>query len=130
MEASAVRTRRYRVDESGILNPGVLRHQLLWQVKTVSGTNSTGEDVYDWNQTFVEVRGQVKSLEGRELEMVQQRFAEARYGIIHPWVPGLTTKMRILWIDPSGYEHVLDVLDVSDSPSIRGYTTVVAKDYV
>ena len=65
-----------RIDAAKTLNPGLLREQLIVQYKNVTGQDSYGQDVYTW-QTFVSMKGQVTALQGRELELAQQKWAEA-----------------------------------------------------
>ena len=97
-----------RLDGSKILNPGLLRHTITWQQKTVSGQNSFGEDIYEWDDVMV-CRARVTALAGRELEAAQQRWAEARFQIEQHYVSGLKRAMRVAWGD-----RLLDVIDAED----------------
>jgi SPP1 family predicted phage head-tail adaptor len=122
-----VRVRRYRIDESLILNPGVLRHQITWQGKAVTGQDSMGQDSGGWADVLT-CRADVKSLEGHELEIAQQKWAESRFRVIQHYSKGLTDKMRIAWL-VDGKMLYLDVLDISDPPGIGRYQIVTTKDY-
>lgn len=119
-----------RVDESYQLNPGVLRHQITWERKNVTGQNTYGEDELgspEYHHVLT-CRAQVRQLVGRELERVAQKWADAKYQIKQHYSVGLTPKMRISWyID--GSVTTLDVLDVQDPPGTGRYQIVIAKDF-
>ncbi len=115
------------LDEAAILNPGILRHQITWQRKTVTGQNSSGEDVYSWTDVIT-VRAQVRALTGRELQAAQQRWAEAQYMIRQHYVKGLERVERGSWfID--GQVRYLDILDVQDIPGTGRYLEIIAKEW-
>lgn len=117
-----------RVDQGRTVNPGVLRHQITWQRKTVTGQDSFGADVVTWPD-LVTCRAQVKELQGRELTAVQQRWAEAKYEILQHRHAGLKESDRISWyID--GEVRTLDVLGIQDPPGTARYLLIVAKDHV
>jgi len=116
-----------RVDQSRILNPGLLRHQTTWQRKAVTGQDSYGEDVFAWIEV-VTLRAQVRQMQGREIDSARQSWPDARYSIMQPYRAGLDTAMRISWyID--GEVRALDVLDIADTPGVGRYQTVIAKDH-
>lgn len=120
-----------RIDEAARLNPGVLRHQITWQRKNVIGRNSFGEDTYGdpaW-LNHLTCKAQVKELNGRELERLQQTWAEVKYEIKQYRSAGLKSEMRLSWyID--GQVRTLDVLGILDPPGTGMYQLVYAKDHV
>lgn len=116
-----------RVDESRILNPGILRHQITWQRKAVTGQNSFGEATYTWADV-VTCRAQMKQMQGREFEAAQQRWPDARYQIIQHHYAGLDSEMRISWY-VDGAVLTLDVLDIADRPGTGRYQIITAKDH-
>jgi len=120
-----------RIDEGRTLNPGLLRHQIIWQRKEQtpgSEQNTFGEDVFEWVD-HVLCRAQIRSLTGRELEMAQQRWAEAKYAIRQHFTRGLTTTHRIQWNDDGDIKY-LDPLEVSDLAGTRRVQDVIAKEWV
>lgn len=117
-----------RIDEARALNPGLLRHRIVWQAKEVTGQDGFGQDVYDW-QDVISCPAQVRMLSGRELEVAQQRWAEAKYMIRQHYYRGLGTTHRIFWsID--GVDKYLDPLEVSDIAGTGRVQDIVAKEWV
>lgn len=116
-----------RIDGGKTLNPGVLREQLIFQRKDVTGQDSYGQDVYTW-QTVVSMRGQVTALQGRELDLAQQKWAEAKYKIVTHWYSGLKLEHRIEWWDGDATRY-LDMLSIDDIPGTRAYLTILAKEW-
>ncbi len=121
--------KRGRVDGSLVLNPGALRHQIMWQRKNVLGQDASGGDVLQdpWPDV-VTCKAEIRSLSGRELELVQQKWAEARYQITQHFVRGLNTDMRVSWF-VDGDTKILDILDVSDPVGTSRYQIAIARDY-
>ena len=114
-----------------ILNPGLLRHQITWQRKSVSGQNSFGEDIYTW-QNFLTCRARVEGAPNSsgqdESQQAMQRWAEAEYLITQHFAPGLAAKMRIAWwID--GAMVYLDVLNIEDPPGTGRYQKILARTF-
>ena len=116
-----------RHDGSVILNPGLLRHQLTWQRKYVTGQNGVGEDEYDWTDVC-EVRARVLALTGKELEIAQQRWPEARYRIEQHFVAGMEHGFRAEWQTPNGVRY-LDALDILDPAGTGAMLVIVAKEW-
>ena len=116
-----------RIDSSIVLNPGLLRHQITWQVRSVAGQNSFGED----NITFtniVTLRAQVMALGGDEILRAQQYFALAKYRITQHYYSGLQEAMRIAWLVDKT-QLLLTVLNINDPPGTGRYQVIIAKDY-
>jgi head-tail adaptor len=117
-----------RIDESKSLNPGLLRHRVTWQRKSVTGQNSYGEDIWEW-QDIVTVSCQVKPLTGRETQDAQQRWAEAKYKIVQHWYAGMELVDRgAWWYD--GAMRYLDILDIQDRAGILRVMDITAKEWV
>ena len=106
-----------RLDGSEILNPGLLRHQITWQQKSITGQNASGEDIFAWTD-FLTCRASVRATTGREFQRVMQIWAEANFVIRQYFSVGLTTDMRIAWF-VDGAIIYLDVLDISDPLNSR-----------
>lgn len=111
-----------RLDEGRTLNPGLLREQVTFQRKTVTGQNSYGEDTYTWTDVLT-CKMQVVAMQGRELESAQQRWAEARFRLRGHYTDRVTTTMRAVW---NG--RYLDVLDAEDPYGTRRVLQVAAKE--
>lgn len=113
-----------------ILNPGLLRHQITWQQKVVSGQNSYGEDVYTWENVLT-CRARVEGaprINQNESQQAMQRWAEAEYMITQHFSPGLEAKMRLAWwID--GAMVYLDVLNIDDPPGTGRYQEILARTF-
>ena len=117
-----------RLDESRILNPGVLRHQIQWVREVVTGQDSYGQDVTG-PAVVLTCKASVQGLVGRELFAAQQRWAEVRYKIRQHYSPGLMQSDTIEWF-VDGVVRTLDVVDIGD-PGGNGRTqTIYAKDHV
>ena len=110
------------------VNPGTFRHQITWQRRGQTGQQSTfGVPAINWGD-LVTLRAEVKSLAGRELTAMQQRWAEAKYQITQHYYTGLTTDDRISWY-VDGAVKTLDVLDVQDPSGMGRFQVVIAKDH-
>ncbi len=122
--------RNFRVDETGILNPGVLRHHLEFYRLTADSQNTFGEDVVT-REKYADARGQIKNLQGRELEQAMQRWAESRYEVTCHFFDGVSPKDEI---DVDGGADVpggttLNILDASDVSGTRRILTIICRDY-
>jgi head-tail adaptor len=117
-----------RAIDSDALDPGLLRHQITWQKKVVSGQNSYGEDNFSW-VNFLTCRACVEGAPRRgETQQAMQRWAEAEYQITQHFSPGLEAKMRIAWwID--GAMAYLDVLNIDDPPGTGRYQKILARTF-
>ena len=107
------------------LNPGDLRTQVQFQSKTVSGQNSSGEDIFTWIVQFT-LWCEVLALQGRELEAAQQINANARWRIRSHFPP---TPIGREWRAVMG-TRVLDILDAEDPFGTRREFVVIAKEWV
>ncbi len=114
----------YRVDGSTILNPGLLRHRIVWQQKAISGQDSAGQDIYTWTP-IVTTQCRVTALQGRELEFANQRWADARFQIEMHYVSTLKREMRGVW----GTRY-LDIVDAEDPWGTGMVLKVIAKEWV
>lgn len=116
-----------RVDESKTLNPGLLRHRITWQQKTVTGQDSFGQDIFTWSD-ITSVSCQVKPVTGREKESAEQRWAEARYRIVQHYVPGMDRVDRGAWWVDGEYRY-LDIIDINDRAGIGRVMEITAKEW-
>lgn len=117
-----------RFDGSIVLNPGLLRDQIIWQQKSVTGQNTFGEDVYTW-ANFVRCRAKVEAISGGdELFRGSQFYGLAKYTLLQHYTRGLQNDMRIAWLIDDSYLY-LNVLSIDPGPGMRQYQTVLAKDY-
>ncbi len=116
------------IDGGEVLNPGLLRHQITWQQKIVSGQNSFGEDIYTW-QDFLTCKARVQGAPGKdETERAMQRWADAEFMITQHFSPGVAANMRIAWwID--GAMVYLDVLNIDDPPGTGRYQNILARTF-
>ena len=111
-----------------ILNPGLLRHQITWQQKSVTGQNSYGEDIFTWTN-FLTCRARVEGAPGNnEVERAMQKWADAEFLITQHFSPGVLANMRIeWWID--GAMVYLDVLSIDDPPGTGRYQKILARTF-
>lgn len=117
-----------RLDGSTVLNPGLLRDQIVWQQKSVIGQNSFGEDVYAWGE-FLTCRAQILSADGGDEQFRSSQYVGlAKYKIVQHYSRGLGTAMRIAWFVDEQILY-LNVLSINPSPGMRQYQTILAKDY-
>ena len=107
-----------RLDTSLPLNPGNLRDWVVFQ-RPVKTQNSMGEDVTTSYVPVVSCWCHVRALSGREMEAVQQIWAEARFRVRTWYVSGLQRQDVGFWGD-----RRLDVLDAED-PDGRGREIVI-----
>lgn len=113
-----------RVDGSFAFNPGLMRDKLVVQRATAT-QNSHGEDVQTWAAVFT-IWGNVRAMQGRELEAAGQRWAEARFKV-ETWYPPTPIRRsdRILW-----GTRTLDVLDAEDPAGVRRSIVIYAREVV
>lgn len=107
------------------MNPGDLRENITIQQKTVSGQNTSGEDVYTWTTVWA-CKANVLPMSGREIEAAQQKWAEARWKIkIHYPSVAIQRAMQIVW-----GVRIFDILDAEDPGGKRREFVMVAKEWV
>lgn len=116
-----------RLDGSEILNPGLLRHQIIWQRKNVTGQNSTGEDVFTW-QDYLTCRAQVAAASGTEYAREMQTWPEAKFILTQHFSRGISEDMRIAWYVDGDVKY-LDVLNIDDPAGTGRYQEVVCRTY-
>lgn len=106
---------------------GKLRHLITVQRATKT-QNSYGEDSSSWADLGT-YPAWVYSLQGRELESMQQTWAEAKFGISMRYQPEVTFRAedRIYYIDQNRY---LDILSVEDPDGRNVSLQIIAKEYV
>ncbi len=121
-----IQSRNVLGDESRVFDPGLCRHRLRI-MKPIKTKNAMGGDVPTL-AVYATVRAQVFTMQGREIEAVQQRWADARYRIRMQYTPGIEREFTILWLTPQG-ELTLDILDVQDPAGVANYTQIFAKDH-
>lgn len=107
------------------MNPGDLRTSVQIQEKTVTGQNSSGEDVFTWT-TIATMWCQVLPLQGRELEAAQQIHAEARFKLRTHYPPATITRAMRAVIGG----RILDILDAEDPGNKQREFVMIAKEWV
>lgn len=78
------------------MRAGSLKHQVLIQEKTVTGTGDRGQPVYTWN-TLITVPASISPLNGRKAEIARQLVASATHTVTLRYYAGLTETMRLLY---------------------------------
>lgn len=108
------------------MRAGQLRQRITVYEKTVTGQDTYGKPTFTWAEIGA-FWCSILALTGRELDSMQQRFAEARYKITLRKQPNITFRraMRVVW----GSRDPLDILDVQDTGGIRPEVVIYAKDY-
>jgi SPP1 family predicted phage head-tail adaptor len=110
------------------MRAGTLRSSVIIQRKTVTGQDSRGADVIDWT---TDVDGpfwaNVEALQGRQLEAVQQTWAEARFRVTIRYQPGIAIARadRLLW-----GTRVLDILDAEEPDQRHRQVVMICKELV
>lgn len=118
-----------RIDGDPILNPGLLRHQITWQRKDVTGQDSFGQDSFAWVDVLTcKARVQGSNSGRGETERLMQRFPEADFVITQHFSRGLEESMRIAWF-VDGEVTYLDVLSIDDPAGTGRYQTVVCRNF-
>jgi head-tail adaptor len=115
------------VDKPQNLSYRDLRDQIVFQRKTVTGRNAYNEETVAWT-TLLTAHAYVYALQGRELERVQQKWAEARFGARLSAIAldyDLRRADRVLWGTRS-----LDLLDIEDPFGTNQWAVAYLKDYV
>lgn len=101
--------------------------QITIRAKNVQGQNSFGEDELGDPLVVCAVWAAVEYLQGRELDRVSQRWAEAKYRISMRDFPGIEIK-REHWVEWNA--QTLDILDVQGQGTRAREWTIIAKDHV
>ena len=107
------------------MNPGDLRTSVTIEQKTITGQNSSGEDVYTWS-TVATMWCDVRPMSGRELEAAQQIHAEARWKI-RTHYPSVTIKRAMRAMIGT---RTLDILDAEDPVGKHREFVMIAKEWV
>ncbi len=116
-----------RVDGSrAALNSGRLRHRVTIEQKTLTSPyqDSFGADVYQWT-AFCTCYMSINVLQGRELEVAGQRWADARYRCESQYIDGVQREMRINW----GGRY-LDIVDAQDPQGMRDRLVYCCREWV
>lgn len=115
-----------RLDGSLPLNYGGLRDQIVIQSPNVT-QNGFGENVISSWTDRVAGWANVRAMTGRELERVQQTWAEARFKVRMPYTNALTIQRdwRIAW-----GSRKLDILDCEDPDGMRREWIAYCKEIV
>lgn len=108
------------------MQAGLLRDRITITQETVTGQNSYGEDAVT-TATVGQFWANVISLTGRELEVAQQRWAEARYKVIMRHQPGVSITRKMTVVNGGRSMDILDVQDIDSS--IRPKALLICKDY-
>lgn len=117
-----------RIDGSrDTLNPGLLRQRVTIQQKSVTGQDTRGQDEYTW-ASVQETWANITALQGREMEVVQQRWADARFKVIMHFLAGVTFAMRLAWLDGST-TRILQIMDVQDPDGLRKRLVLFCREW-
>lgn len=78
------------------IEPGLLRHRV--EIQTSVEVNDTfGQPIPAWSALYQNVKANVEPLNGQELFEARQLYSEVTHRITARYVPGVTTKHRVLW---------------------------------
>lgn len=108
------------------MRAGKLRHTISITTPTVTGQNSSGEDIVTDTPigTFPCL---IESLVGRELERAMQMWAQAKYKITMRRQPGVVFTRTM---SATFGSRVLDILDVEDlGEDLRPEVIMYAQDF-
>lgn len=108
-----------------VLNPGLLRHQITWQRKGITGQSSFGTDEYTWNVVLV-CKARVLSLGGTEQDADMEKMAVDMYQITQHYYKGLRPGDRIEWWNDDIVTY-FDVLNISDTQGLERFQVVLCK---
>lgn len=106
------------------LNPGLLRHRIQVFAPADVPPGNTFNEPTAARSLVATTWANIQALQGRELQAVQQTFADARFRIETQYLAGITTAMQIL--DDEG--RTLNVLDVQDPYGIRDRLVIYASE--
>lgn len=106
------------------MRSGPYRHRITIQEKTVTGQDSYGQDTVIW-PTYHACWASVDSLQGREFQAVQQRWADARFRVRIRYKAGIQRAMRIVW-----GMRTLDILDAEDPDNTKRQIVMYCKELV
>ena len=107
---------------------GNLSERVTIQHKTVTTQDTYGQDTVSWTaSTDGPYWALVEAMQGRELESVMQKWAEARFRVTIRFQSGVTINRedRLLW-----GSRTLDILDAEDPTQSRTWTVMVCRELV
>ena len=107
------------------MRAGLLARARITISRATVTQNTFGEDVRTWSP-IASCWANIRALQGRELQALQQTWAEARFRIDMRYQRGATFKRsdRITW-----GERTLDILDVEDPDQRQRRLFITAKEY-
>lgn len=109
----------------GRMRSGRLRHRITIKQKTVSARTSYGEDTYTWT-TVGSYWADVLAMQGREMEAVQQTWAEARFKVrMRNNGDTIKREYQITW-----GSRTFDILDVEDPDGHNKELVLYVKEFV
>ena len=108
------------------MQAGKLRQRVEHQRQTVTGQNSYGQKTYTWDAVGT-YWAEVRAMQGKELDIAQQKWAEARFKVTVRYQPSVEFKRadRLVW----GTRN-LDIIDAEDPDGRQDMVVIVAKEYV
>lgn len=107
------------------MRSGRLRHRITIKQKTVSARTSYGEDTYTWT-TVGSYWADVLAMQGREMEAVQQTWAEARFKVrMRNNGDTIKREYQITW-----GSRTFDILDVEDPDGHNKELVLYVKEFV
>lgn len=107
------------------MRAGFLTRSRITIQRSTATQNTYGEDVPSWD-ALGSYWANIRALQGRELEAVQQTWAEARFRIDMRFQRGTTfqRKDRVIW-----GSRTLDILDVEDPDQRQRRLFLTCKEY-
>jgi head-tail adaptor len=78
------------------MRSGSLRHSVIVQQPNITAVDGVGHVTEAWTE-FVDRRFSIKPLQGRELEVISQKYGEVSHELRGRWQEGITPDMRLLW---------------------------------
>jgi SPP1 family predicted phage head-tail adaptor len=107
------------------MRAGLLARARITISRATVTQNSYGEDVPVWT-AIGSYWANIRALQGRELQALQQTWAEARFRIDMRYQRGTTFKRsdRVTWGD-----RTLDILDVEDPDQRQRRLFITCKEY-
>ncbi|MHB8100372.1 MAG: head-tail adaptor protein [Sulfuricurvum sp.] len=103
------------------MRSGKLRHKI--QILTISGTQDNYGGLSEVETLLNETMSEIKPIGGGERFMSNQVFPEATSQILCRYVPGVTTKHKIKFVD-----RYFDILNVQNKDERNVELIIIAKE--
>lgn len=100
----------------------------LITIQTRAGTNVYGQPGGAWSDFAANIWAKIEHIAGKEVVNQVESIAEVTDRFTTPYIPGVTPKMRIQYVDIDGKTHYFDILFPQNVENRGFFLEILAKE--